>query len=93
MELAPQGWLECVRAVAAGFTQQDNGRAFCLCCGNAIDGEGGGHHATCLTRVARDIIERHDVHLALYFNLDLRQPASGVDIDAVHRGRDKLTDT
>jgi hypothetical protein len=65
LELAPEGWRACVERVAQGLADTEGEKAFCLLCGEELQGIAG-HDVGCLTMVARRILANEPLLLEQY---------------------------
>jgi hypothetical protein len=60
LELAPEGWRQCVEKVAEGYAEVVGGHTYCLNCDGVLHGAQG-HHIHCATMVARRILANESV--------------------------------
>lgn len=66
LELAPEGWRQCVEKVAEGYAEVVAGHTYCLNCDGVLQ-EAQGHNIHCATMVARRILANESAfrsHLA-----------------------------
>jgi hypothetical protein len=88
LELAVQGWRECMQAVAQGFASLDRGIVLCDICGCELE-RGTGHAVNCLTLLARRMIEIDTALRPAGRAREVTQlPLSEVNIDAIHAIRE-----
>jgi molybdopterin synthase catalytic subunit len=83
LELAPEGWRECMNRIAQGFAEVDENQAVCLLCGATLN-RGTGHTVDCLTMHARRMM---DAELVLHVRHTAAAAQPGLDIDAAHVGQ------
>lgn len=55
LDLAPEGWRECVEKIAEGYAEVVGGNVYCLNCDGVLQGSQG-HDIHCVTMVARRIL-------------------------------------
>jgi len=55
LELAPEGWRECVEKIAEGYAEVVGGHVYCLNCDGVLQGAQG-HDIHCVTMVARRML-------------------------------------
>ncbi len=55
LELAPEGWRECVEKIAEGYAEVVGGHVYCLNCDGVLQGAQG-HDIQCVTMVARRML-------------------------------------
>ena len=55
LELAPEGWRQCVEKIAEGFAEVAGGHVYCLNCDGMLQGAQG-HDVHCVTMVARRML-------------------------------------
>lgn len=55
LQLAPEGWRECVEKIAEGYAEVVGGRLYCLNCDGVLQGAQG-HEVNCVTMVARRLL-------------------------------------
>ncbi len=55
LELAPEGWRECVEKIAEGYAEVVGGHVYCLNCDCVLQGAQG-HDIHCVTMVARRML-------------------------------------
>jgi len=60
LELAPEGWRQCVEKVAEGYAEVVGGHIYCLNCDGVLQGAQG-HDIHCATMVARRILANESV--------------------------------
>jgi len=67
LELAPEGWRQCVEKIAEGYAEVVGGHVYCLNCDGVLQGAQG-HDVHCVTMVARRMLANEPLlhaHLAL----------------------------
>lgn len=63
LELAPEGWRECVEKIAEGYAEVVGGHVYCLNCDGVLQGAQG-HDVHCVTMVARRMLANEPLLLA-----------------------------
>lgn len=67
LELAPEGWRQCVEKIAEGYAEVVGGHIYCLNCDGVLHGAQG-HDVHCVTMVARRMLANEPLihaHLSL----------------------------
>jgi len=67
LELAPEGWRQCVEKIAEGYAEVVGGHVYCLNCDGVLQGAQG-HDVHCVTMVARRMLANEPLihaHLTL----------------------------
>lgn len=79
LELAPEGWRQCVEKIAEGYAEVVGGHVYCSNCDGVLQGAQG-HDVQCVTMVARRMLANEPL-IHAHFSLDLvdcsRQGQSG----------------
>lgn len=79
LELAPEGWRQCVEKIAEGYAEVVGGHVYCLNCDGVLQGAQG-HDVHCVTMVARRMLANEPL-IHAHLSLDLvdcsRQARSG----------------
>jgi hypothetical protein len=67
LEVAPEGWRQCVEKIAEGYAEVVGGHVYCLNCDGVLQGAQG-HDVHCVTMVARRMLANEPLiyaHLSL----------------------------
>ncbi len=68
LELAPEGWRQCVEKIAEGYAEVVGGHVYCLNCDGVLQGAQG-HDVHCVTMVARRMLANEPL-IHAYLSLD-----------------------
>lgn len=68
LELAPEGWRQCVEKIAEGYAEVVGGHIYCLNCNGVLQGAQG-HDVHCVTMVARRMLANEPL-IHGYLSLD-----------------------
>jgi len=68
LELAPEGWRQCVEKIAEGYAEVVGGHLYCLNCDGVLQGAQG-HDVHCVTMVARRMLANEPL-IHAYLSLD-----------------------
>jgi hypothetical protein len=68
LELAPEGWRQCVEKLAEGYAEVVGGHVYCLNCDGVLHGAQG-HEVHCVTMVARRMLANEPL-IHAYLSVD-----------------------